>query len=219
MNQPNNNWAPQLGFAWDPTKDGKTSIRGGIGLFYENAIWNNVLFDGPSREATGAFLQSHSPCAAAGEPATIQIPGGAHKHSQLRRSQPRVCGTVATAPPLSATPCRRSSPCRAQYQAASPLNLQAPNPSYVGTLPRLALTRPSIASSRPGGGTMFNPDYKSPRSVQMNIGIQRELHRGMVFSADFARNVQTHYLLSVDQNHAGDINYFNLAGAKAIQAT
>ena len=43
MNQPNNNWAPQLGFAWDPTKDGKTSIRGGIGLFYENAIWNNVL--------------------------------------------------------------------------------------------------------------------------------------------------------------------------------
>ncbi len=54
----------------------------------------------------------------------------------------------------------------------------------------------------------------------MNIGIQRELHRGMVFSADFARNVQTHYLLGVDQNHAGDINYFNLAGANAaINAT
>jgi len=30
----------------------------------------------------------------------------------------------------------------------------------------------------------------------------------------FARNVQTHYLLGVDQNHAGDINYFNLTGAK-----
>ena len=57
VNQPNNNWSPQLGFAWDPTKDGKTSIRGGIGLFFENAIWNNVLFDGPKREATGAFLQ------------------------------------------------------------------------------------------------------------------------------------------------------------------
>ena len=42
----------------------------------------------------------------------------------------------------------------------------------------------------------------------------------MVLSADYARNVQTHYLLSVDQNHAGDINYFNLAGANAaITAT
>jgi hypothetical protein len=65
---------------------------------------------------------------------------------------------------------------------------------------------------------MFNPDYKSPRSVQMNIGIQRELRRGMVFSADYVRNVQTHYLLGVDQNHAGDINYFNLAGAQAAIA-
>jgi hypothetical protein len=34
------------------------------------------------------------------------------------------------------------------------------------------------------------------------------------------RNVQTHYLLGVDQNHAGDIRYFNLAGANAaINAT
>jgi hypothetical protein len=54
----------------------------------------------------------------------------------------------------------------------------------------------------------------------MNIGIQRELSRGMVFSADFVRNVQTHYLLGVDLNHTGDINYFNLAAANtAINAT
>src|SRR4029078_4942634 len=40
--QRNYNLAPQLGFAWDPTKEGKTALRGGVGLFYENAIWNNV---------------------------------------------------------------------------------------------------------------------------------------------------------------------------------
>jgi hypothetical protein len=54
----------------------------------------------------------------------------------------------------------------------------------------------------------------------MNIGVQREIRSGIVFSADFVRNVQTHYFLGIDENHTGDVRYFNKAAAQqAIAAT
>jgi hypothetical protein len=54
----------------------------------------------------------------------------------------------------------------------------------------------------------------------MNIGLQQELRPGMVLSTDYLRNVGTHYLLGIDENHTGDIHYFNSAAAlEAISAT
>jgi hypothetical protein len=100
-----------------------------------------------------------------------------------------------------------------QYQADSPFSLNAPNPNYAGSLLDKGL---GIGL----GPNMYDPNFRTPRSVQMNVGIQREIRPGMIISADFVRNVQTHYFLGVDENHTGDIRYFNKAAAlQAIAAT
>jgi hypothetical protein len=219
--QPNSNLAPQIGFVWDPWKSGKTAIRGGIGIFYENAIWNNVGFDAPNREPTGAFEVFPSACSAPGTPAQIPIPGGFLTPSSGTPTS--VCGT-STGASLIGNALPAIVALQQTYQADSPLNLQAPNPSYVGQyLTDCSIGGPNcfFASGTSGApASMLNPNYKSPRSVQMNIGFQRQLKPGVVLSVDYIRNLQTHYLLGIDENHAGDIGYFSKTGAlDAIAAT
>lgn len=74
--QPNLNLAPQMGVAWDPKGNGKTVIRAGIGLFYENAIWNNVAFDAPGRQKTGAFGQFPTACNGSNQPLPVIATAG-----------------------------------------------------------------------------------------------------------------------------------------------
>ena len=200
VRQPNSNLAPQVGFAWDPFHDGKTSIRGGVGLFFENSIWNNVFFDRPIRLSRGAFNSIPSACNGIGVALPIPVPGG------TITAGPGICGTADGGPIPIGLAVTNIAALQSRYQSLSGNNLNNPNPQFAGTLLSNGLSLPT---------GLFAPNYRTPRSVQINIGAQREIRRNMVLSADYVRNVGTHYLLSVDLNHVGDARFFNPANARA----
>ena len=195
---PNLNFAPNFGIAWDPWNNGKTAIRAGIGLYYENVIYNNVLFDRPPRLPNGAFLQFPAVCSN-GAP-VVPIAG----YPNLNAT-PAMCSGAIGAEAVAIAQLQQ------QIQAQTPFNLNAPNPAYVvDTL--------DAGANFPGG--MFAPNYRTPRSLQMNAGIQRELKPGLVFSVDYVRNVTTQLLVDEDLNQSGNVQYFNSAAANyAVNVT
>lgn len=200
VRQPNDDFAPQIGFAWDPHGTGKTAIRGGIGLFYENVLADIAAFDLLNRAPGGAFGQNPSACNGVDLPQPVPIPGG-------RMPLPGFCATSTGGPVAIGAVAAQIAAYQEQYQAKSPFNPNEANPNYVGTLLQQGLGFGSVA-------TMFDPNYQTPRSWEMNLGMQREILHGTILSADFVRNVQTHYLLGIDENLTGDVRYFNKAGAQ-----
>jgi hypothetical protein len=199
VRQPDTNFAPQVGIAWDPFKNGKTAIRAGAGIYYENVIFNSVLFDRPLRIKQGGFLAFPAVCFQ-GAPLSVTF-GDGTKH-QLPAG---VCGGESIGVAASQVKAFQTS-----YQASFPPNAILPNPNYLPTLLQ------GGTSAIPNG--FFSPNYQSPRSVQMNLGFQRQLWKGGIVSADFVRNVGTHYELGVDINHVGDARFFDKAAAQAAIA-
>ncbi len=183
VRQPDLNFAPQFGLAWDPGKSGRSVVRAGIGMYYDNDVFRNVLQDRVSRLANGAFnAQANDPCASHGE---VIFPGNIAQTAAGLCGQP--IGSVST----------QIADLQTAYQAANAaLTSSSPNPGYLG----------QSLSSQQG---LLAPNYQTPRSVQMNIGFQKQIRQATVLSVDYVRNVGTHYLIGYDTNHVGDASHLD----------
>jgi hypothetical protein len=207
VNQPNTQFGPQIGFAWDPTKKGKTVIRAGAGIYYENSIFNNTLFDRPAKLATGLFFQSQTlRCHGfTGIPGSVSfpvpgVPGGVVTSIDGKDLATQVCGNpLSVAGPLVFD-------LQQQFQAAVKAQGPVANPSYVAN---------TLQISQPEGLGAFAPNFRNARSYQFNFGMQHELWKGGVLTADYIRNVGTRFMLTIDQNHVGDARFLSVPAAQA----
>ena len=207
--QPYANFGPQFGFVFSPGSH-KTSVRGGIGIYYESNVFNNT---GNARteviQANGAFFNNGALNQGA---SNVFLPGLGSVTGITSGGAPCTGGAGCT--PISAISSEaiaiaapQINALKAYYQSKVQGSTGA-NPSYVGT------------GSGLFANNLYAGPYKTPYSIQYNGGIQHEFAKGIIFSADYLHNSTLKIPLSIDVNRDGAANTLNTAAAQnAIAAT
>jgi hypothetical protein len=174
------NFSPVLGLAWAPAALVKTVIRGGAGLYYEPLTSPGLDAERATLGPPGLGLQT--------------FPG-----SSLQNSLPGIPGV-----PIGASlDFSHGSP--TFFTGADLMTILSVLRS--GLVQRLATADPAFQAiqltKQVTGTGVFPSDYKTSSSLHASVGIQHEIARDFVLSADFAYRHFVHLTLgsAVDLNH------------------
>jgi hypothetical protein len=197
---PKLDFAPEAGFAWDPTGSGKTVIRAAAGLYYEDLTLEEYYIDPPSFLPTNVGL-------------SIPFVGPGLALTDPRSGSPFVAGDpLATSfgfpngtganqlAPLFGQPI---SSVATQVNNLAALLQQASVQASTGTAPTLFQTTNQISNNLLGT-TTWTPYPITPRTFQFNVGVQRELRRGMTMTVGYTRVHAYDFGLIMDKNHVGN---------------
>ena len=208
VKQPNWNFAPQFGVAWDPGRNGKTVVRAGGGMFFDNFLFQNSYQDRTSRLANGQYFRSLTLC----PNGSVLFPDGSVVNSVDGLDiANQVCGQPLGIAPVQGNP---TTPAQAIHDLQN---------EFLAAQAAVAPNAPNVYSLANRGanfGGMLAPNYRTPRVVHINVGVEHQFGERTFFSADYIRDIGTQYPLGIDTNHVGDSRHFNAAAAlQAVNAT
>jgi len=167
----NNNIAPRAGFAWDIGGNGRTVIRGGVGIYYDTTIDNLRLFERADLGPPGAelFLVGNAIT-------STLLPGGNGSFGST---------------PTSASGFIRL---RDMLVLAPKVRADVESKAFNCSLPT------SIECFHAVSGPLFSTEFQIPYSLQYAIGIQKQLPGKMVLQADYNYRKGVHEVLVYDAN-------------------
>lgn len=202
VHQPYANFGPQIGFAYAPG-DRKTVLRAGFGIFYESDVFNNTTNARTSLLASGPFFAE-----AAGGSNICSVTSFANADGS-QNTGATVNGSTLTFAQICALPVKQAAPyvlaLSQHFQSISLKNPNGPNSGFIGE---------TLDASG-----VYGAPYRTPYSEQWNFGIQREIYKGAILSADYVHNSTLKIAQTVDVNHVGAARYLNTAAATHAIAT
>ena len=181
--RPLKNFAPQLGVAWDPGHSGRTVVRAGGGMFYDNFLLQNTYQDRINRLANGQYNRSLTLCPTG----SVLFPDG---------SLVKSVNGVDIASGICGQPIGNVAGLIQQLQS----DFQTTQSTIAANAPNVY----SLQNNQANFGGLLAPGFKTPRIVHMNLGIERQMGERSMFSLDYVREIGTQFPLGIDTNHVGD---------------
>ncbi|HEX8456459.1 MAG TPA: carboxypeptidase regulatory-like domain-containing protein [Pyrinomonadaceae bacterium] len=181
-----NNLSPRAGFAWDVAGNGKTVLRGGVGMYYDSTIDNLRLFERADLGPPGAqlFLVGN-------DLQSSLFPGGNGRFGDSPTVTdedgnviPNPTGFLTLRDALALLPAARSDIESRTFNCSLPT---------------------SIECFQAISGPLFSTEYEVPYSIQFAFGVQRELPWNMLLQADFNYRKGVHEVITYDINQHDNV--------------
>lgn len=197
VHQPYGDFSPQLGVNFSPGNH-KTSFRAAIGIFHESDVVNNTTNAEKNILKSGILNTYPTIC------------GGTNSISI-----PQANGTSTTWTTIDGTPGGASiaTICSQPIAQSAASFITLENNYKAATITAGAQSNSTYVANTLKVST-YSPLYKTPYSIQINGGVQRELWKGAVISADFVHNATLHIGETTDLNHVGAARTLNTAAAQ-----